>query len=75
MKHSSIKILLGVIAQYALELVQLDVKMTFLHGDLEEEIYMTQPSGFKKSNDGRVCNLRNSLYGHKQSPRQWYKRF
>ena len=45
-KHSSIRILLALVAQYALELDQLDVKMTFLHGDLDEEIYMTQPLGF-----------------------------
>ena len=46
-KHSSIKILLALIAQFDLELVQLDVKIVFLHGDLEEKIYMTQPEGFK----------------------------
>ena len=46
-KHSSIRILLALVAQYDLELVQLDVKTAFLHGDLEEEIYMTQPDGFK----------------------------
>ena len=35
------------VAQFDLELVQLDVKTAFLYGDLEEEIYMTQPNGFK----------------------------
>ena len=43
MKHSSIRILLALVAQMNTELVQLDVKTTFLHGDLEEEIYMTHP--------------------------------
>ena len=47
MKHSSIRVLLALVAQLNLELVQLDVKTAFLHGDLEEEIYMTQPEGFK----------------------------
>ena len=42
-KHSSIRILLALVAHLDLELVQLDVKTAFLHGDLEEEIYMTQP--------------------------------
>ena len=42
-KHSSIRILLALVAQLNLELVQLDVKTIFLHGDLEEEIYMTHP--------------------------------
>ena len=46
-KHSSIRILLAMVAQFDLELVQLDVKTAFLHGDLEEEINMTQPDGFK----------------------------
>nr|ABF81452.1 TIR-NBS type disease resistance protein [Populus trichocarpa] len=46
-KHSSIRILLALVAQFDLELAQLDVKTAFLHGDLEEEIYMSQPDGFK----------------------------
>ncbi len=75
-KHSSIQILLALVAQYDLELVQLDVKTAFLHGDLEEEIYMTQPDGFKVADkENWVCKLTKSLYGLKQSPRQWYKRF
>ena len=46
-KHSSICILLALVAQFDLELAQLDVKTAFLHGDLEEEIYMSQPHGFE----------------------------
>ena len=58
------------------ELEELDVKTTFLYGELEEDIYMDQPEGFvisKKEN--LVCRLKKSLYGLKQSPRQWYKKF
>ena len=44
-KHSSIRILLTLVAQRKLKLAQLDVKTGFLHSDLEEEIYMTQPEG------------------------------
>jgi hypothetical protein len=52
------------------------VKTTFLHGELEEEIYMDQPKGFIVSGkEDLVCKLKRSLYGLKQSPRQWYKRF
>ena len=47
MKHSSIRILLALVTQFNMELVQMDVKTTFLHGDLEEEIYITQSDGFK----------------------------
>ena len=75
-KHSSIRILLALVAQMDMELVQLDVKTAFLHGDLEEEIYMTQPKGFEVvGEENMVCKLEKSLYGLKQSPRQWYKRF
>ncbi|GJW72033.1 ribonuclease H-like domain-containing protein [Tanacetum coccineum] len=55
------------------ELKQLDVKAAFLHGNLEEVIYMRQPLGYEQRN--KVCLLKKSLYGLKQSPRQWYRRF
>jgi hypothetical protein len=75
-KYSSIRVLLALVAQFDLELVQLDVKTAFLHRDLEEDIYMTQPDGFKVAGkENLVCKLNRSLYGLKQSPRQWYKRF
>ncbi|KAG8480197.1 hypothetical protein CXB51_024909 [Gossypium anomalum] len=75
-KHSSIRALLGIVAIHDLELEQLDVKTAFLHGELEENIYMQQPEGFTVSEkEDYVCLLKKSLYGLKQSPRQWYKRF
>ncbi|KAJ9536138.1 hypothetical protein OSB04_un000681 [Centaurea solstitialis] len=75
-RHTSIRVLLAIVAIHDLELEQLDVKTAFLHGDLEETIYMKQPDGFvSDSNPDYVCKLKKSLYGLKQSPRQWYKKF
>ena len=54
----------------------MDVKTTFLHGDLEEEIYMKKLEGFMvKGKKELVCRLKKSLYGLKQSPRMWYQKF
>ena len=75
-KISSIRVVLSLVARLNLEVEQLDVKTAFLHGDLEEEIYMEQPKGFKvKGKENLVCKLRKSLYGLKQAPRQWYKKY
>ncbi|KAH9752684.1 hypothetical protein KPL71_014795 [Citrus sinensis] len=53
-----------------------DVKTAFLHGDLQEEIVMSQPEGFVNTqHPDWVCLLQKSLYGLKQSPRQWYLKF
>lgn len=75
-RHTSIRVLLSIVTAQDLELEQLDVKTAFLHGDLDENIWMEQPTGFVvKNKDDWVCKLNKSLYGLKQSPRQWYKRF
>jgi hypothetical protein len=75
-KMSSIRVVLSLAASLDLEIEQMDVKTAFLHGDLEEEIYMEQPEGFRvKGKEDYVCRLKKSLYGLKQAPRQWYKKF
>ena len=75
-KHTSIRVILSIAAMFDLELEQLDVKTAFLHGTLDEELYMSQPEGFiKNGEENKVCLLKKSLYGLKQSPRQWYRRF
>jgi hypothetical protein len=49
--------------------------MPFLHGSLEEDIYMRQPPGFEdKSMPNYVCKLDNTVYGLKQAPRAWYSK-
>lgn len=75
-KMSSIRVVLVLAGSLNLEVEQHDVKTAFLHGDLEEEIYMQQPEGFQvKGKEKLVCKLKKSLYGLKQAPRQWYKKF
>jgi hypothetical protein len=75
-KMTSIRTILSLVVVEDLHLEQLDVKTTFLHGDLEEEIYMQQPQGYEvKGKENLVCRLNKSLYGLKQAPRQWYLKF
>ena len=50
----------------------MDFKSAFLHGDLHEEIYMKQHTGFIQTNFSLVCQLKKSLYGLKQAPQAWY---
>ena len=58
------------------ELEQLDVKTAFLHGVLDEDIFMEQLKGFKvKGKENIVYKLKKSSYGLKQAPQQWYKKF
>ena len=47
-KMMTLRVMLGLVATENLELMQMDVKTSFLHGDLDEEIYMAQPEGFEK---------------------------
>ena len=69
-KVASIRLLLSVAVAFDFEVEQMDVKIdvmtSFLHGDLEEEIYMKQPEGIVvKGKKELVCKLKKSLYGLK----------
>ena len=76
MKMNSVRVLLSLTANRDWPLHQFDVKNTFLHGDLEEEVYMDIPPSFEDTKtSGKVCRLKKSLYGLKQSPRAWFDRF
>ena len=71
-RYKSIRSLLAVANQLDMEVHQMDVVSAFLNGKLEEEIYMKQPEGFvDQNNSDKVCRLKASLYGLKQSARCW----
>jgi hypothetical protein len=73
---TTIHVLLLLAASHGLLIYQMDVKITFLNGELEEEIYMTQPDGFiVKGQEDKVCKLLKSLYGLKQASKQWHEKF
>ncbi|GAA0146788.1 transmembrane signal receptor [Lithospermum erythrorhizon] len=69
-KLTSVRLFLSLVATYDWQLYQLDIKNAFLHGDLEEEVYMEQPPGFVAQGEygqrrKKVCYLQKSLYGLK----------
>ncbi|KAL0373638.1 UNVERIFIED_CONTAM: Retrovirus-related Pol polyprotein from transposon TNT 1-94 [Sesamum radiatum] len=73
---TTIRVLIALASVYSLPIHQIDVKITFLHGELDEKIYMDQPEGFvAHGNECKVCKLVKSLYGFKQAPKQWHEKF
>ena len=73
---TSVQLFISLAATHNWDLHQLDIKNVFLHGDLQEEVYMEQPPGFVAQGEiGKVCRLRKSLYGLKQSPHAWFDKF
>lgn len=71
-KIKSIRILLAIAAYYNFDIWQMVVKTAFLNGELEGDVYMTQPEGFvSKERPNAVCKLKKSIYGLKQASRSW----
>lgn len=74
-KMTMVRTILAIAASQSWQLHQMDVKNVFLHGDLQEEIYMKLPSGITNSTPHDVCKLKRSLYGLKQASRSWFEKF
>ncbi|KAL0281809.1 UNVERIFIED_CONTAM: hypothetical protein Sradi_7284800 [Sesamum radiatum] len=72
----SIRILLAIAAWYDYEIWQMDVKMAFLNGFIDEEIFMDQPEGFTAvGEEQKICHLQRSIYGLKQASGSWNTHF
>jgi hypothetical protein len=72
----TLRIIMALVTHYDLELYQMDVKTTFLNGDLLENVYMAQPKGFAvKGKEHMESHLKKSIYELKQASRQWYLKF
>lgn len=70
---TTVRVLLSIVVDNGWNLSQMDVKNAFLHGDLEEEVFMKLPHGHPSSgNPNLACKLHKSIYGLKQSPRAWH---
>ncbi len=74
-KAATIRVILSIVVSKVWSLRQLDVQNAFLHGVLEEEVYMRQPPGYEdKAYPHYICKLDKALYGLKQAPRAWHSR-
>jgi hypothetical protein len=74
-KPATVRLVLSLAVSRGWHLRQIDVNNAFLHGLLDEEVYMQQPPGFEDpQHPSYVCKLQKALYGLKQSPRAWYSR-
>ena len=72
-KINSIYLVLEISASNHWEVHHMDVKSSFMHGYIHEEIYMKHPEGYI-SDPSFVCKLKKSLYGLKQAPREWFSK-
>jgi hypothetical protein len=74
-RMEAVRLILAYACSKKIKVYQMDVKSSFLNGELEEEVYIEQPEGFLLSEkEDYVCRLKKALYGLKQAPRAWYSR-
>lgn len=74
-KPTTIRVILSLVTSHQWPLHQLDVNNAFLHGDLQEYVYMSQPLGFVDStHPNHMCLLKKPLYGLKQAPPAWFQK-
>lgn len=74
-RMDTVRLIIALAAQRGWKLHQLDVKSAFLHGELEEDVYVDQPKGYKKKgSEQMVYKLHKALYRLKQAPRAWFIR-
>ena len=70
----TIRFIFSLIATYDMDFIQFDVSTAFLNGFISHDVYIEQPLGYNDNSD-RVCKLKRGLYGLKESPQAWNKRF
>ena len=63
--------MLVIATHYDYEVWQMDVKTTFLNGNLIEDVFMVKPDGFTSKEANKVCKFQRSIYGFKQASRSW----
>lgn len=73
-KYTTLRTFLALVAEEDMELHAMDVKTAFLHGELDEDVYITAPPGYPVGDSSMVCHLQRALYGLKQAPRMWHKK-
>ena len=73
-KPATIRVMLSLALSKGWCVRQFDFNNAFLNGDLQEDVYMVQPEGFRSSKPNLVCKLQRALYGLKQAPRAWYSK-
>jgi hypothetical protein len=74
-RYTSVRTIIALVAFMGWKLHQMDIKTTFLNGEIEEEVYIEQPEGFVIHDEKtHVSRLKKALYGLKQEPRSWYEK-